>query len=73
VSLPVPAAQPLVAVIVFAAVIASRKTQMPGAPISASESTVIVAACTVALSINVSAATIPAAKVLHILNSPPSW
>ena len=45
VSLAVPAAQPFVAVFVLAAVIASRKTQMPGAPGSSSELTVIVAAC----------------------------
>ena len=44
VSLPLPAAQPFVAVIVFAAVIASRRTQRRGAPVSANESTVIVAA-----------------------------
>ena len=43
-SLPVPAAQPFVVVMVFAAVIASRKAQIPGAPGSASELTTIVAA-----------------------------
>jgi hypothetical protein len=44
VSLPLPAAQPLTAVLVFAAVIASRSTQMPEAPVSLSELTVIVLA-----------------------------
>jgi len=44
VSLPDPAAHPFVAVIVLAAVIASRKAQIRGAPGSASELTVISAA-----------------------------
>jgi hypothetical protein len=44
VSWPVPAAQPLIAVLLFAAVIASRREQMPAAPGSASELTTIVAA-----------------------------
>jgi hypothetical protein len=44
VSSPVPATHPFVAVMLLAAVIASRRTQTPGAPVSANESTVIVAA-----------------------------
>jgi hypothetical protein len=44
VSLPVPAGHPFVAVMVFAAVIASRNAHMPGAPGSAGELTVMVAA-----------------------------
>jgi hypothetical protein len=47
VSLRLPAAQPFVAVFVFAAVMASRRAQIPGAPGSASELTVLVAASAV--------------------------
>ena len=49
-SLPLPALQPLTRVWLFAAVIASRKAQMPAAPGSASELTVIVAAPAAVLS-----------------------
>src|SRR6516165_9625127 len=52
VSLPVPAVQPFVAVLVFAAVIASRKAQIPFAPGSASELTTIVAAPAAVLSVS---------------------
>ncbi len=44
VSVPVPAAQPFVGAFALAAVIASRNAQMPGAPGSAVELTVMVAA-----------------------------
>ena len=69
VSLPLPAAQPFVAVSVFAAVIASRRTQMPGAPVSASEVTAIVAARAVVLKVSAKATAIAAASTARILST----
>jgi hypothetical protein len=61
--------QPFVAVIVLAAVIASRKTQMPVAPVSANEFTLIVAAYAVALTISaIAIATIGAPEAQHNRN-----
>jgi hypothetical protein len=68
VSLPVPAAQPFIAVIVFAAVIASRNTQMPGAPVSASELTVIAAAPADVLNASAKVTTIGATSATRILS-----
>ena len=51
VSLPLPALQPLTRAWLLAAVMASRKAQMPGAPGSASELTTIVAARAVVLKV----------------------
>src|SRR5262249_4569497 len=67
VSLPVPATQLLVAVLLLAAVIASRSVQMPGVPISASEFTVIVAARAAVLRTSTKAATMPTAGTARIL------
>jgi hypothetical protein len=68
VSSPVPAAQPFVAVIVFAAVIASRKAQIPAAPGSASELTTILAARASVLSVSTKTAAIEDASTARILN-----
>jgi hypothetical protein len=58
---------PFVAAIVLAAVIASRKTHMPAAPVSASELTVIVAACAAVLKVSAKATAIAAASTARIL------
>src|SRR5262249_23320011 len=84
-SLPVPAAQPCVTAFVLAAVIASRRTQTSGAPVSANESTVIGAACAdvpsasakVTIIAATSAAGLPSAALIPAIaladiSSPPS-
>jgi len=70
-SMPLPAAQPFVALMVLAAVIASRRTQMPGAPVSASELTVIVVARAAVLSASAKATAIAAVSTTRILAAVP--
>lgn len=68
--LPVPAAQPFTVVLVLAAVIAARRVQLTTVPLSASELTVIIAACAAVLSISANAMVIPTARALRIPKSP---